>query len=592
MASDSTADGVLSSSSQPQRLTGRRALFASLVFLTAAGLLALMAAALFLPAGVDAWGIAMLAAFVLTLPWTTIGFWNALIGFLLMTFSRDPEGLVAPHLRTIRGDEAIDSSTAIAVCIRNEDPDRLARNLGWMIERLADTGEGRWFHVYMLSDSNQPDILAAEQALADSLSARFAGRVAVTWRQRVGGEGFKAGNLRDFLDRWGNRHEYMIVLDADSVMTPAAMMRLVRIMQANPRIGILQTLVTALPSDSAFARVFQFGMRLGMRSWTLGAAWWQGDCGPYWGHNAIIRIQPFAEHCRLPVLPGRPPLGGHVLSHDQLEAVLMRRAGYEVRVLPEEGGSWEENPPHLIEFIRRDLRWCQGNMQYFRFLGMPGLRPVSRWQLWIAIAMYLSGPGWIGFTVFGLIRQGPMDAELGLLLLFLSLTMNFAPKLATLADVLLRRRLREAFGGVTAILWSALAETVFTMLIVPICALSVTLFVLGLPLGRQMGWTAQQRDSEGVPLAFAFRRLWVHTVAGIAFAVSLFLLAPGALWIAAPFYTGLGAAILITMVSGAPRVGAIARDAGLCRLPEEVRSAGPDCASTLLGFNAVAAGAR
>ena len=592
MLSHFTASDVLPSSGESPRLTGRRVLFAALVFLTAAGLLALMAAALFLPAGIDAWGIAMLAAFVLTLAWTTIGFWNALIGFLLMTFARDPEGLVAPHLRSIRGDEAIDSSTAIAVCIRNEDPERLARNLGWMIERLAATGEGRWFHVYMLSDSNQSDILAAEKALADSLSARFDGRVAVTWRQRVGGEGFKAGNLRDFLDRWGNRHEYMIVLDADSVMTPAAMLRLVRIMQTNPKIGILQTLVTALPSDSAFARVFQFGMRLGMRSWTLGAAWWQGDCGPYWGHNAIIRIQPFAEHCRLPVLPGRPPLGGHVLSHDQLEAVLMRRAGYEVRVLPDEGGSWEENPPHLIEFIRRDLRWCQGNMQYFRFLGMPGLRPVSRWQLWIAIAMYLSGPGWIGFTVFGLIRQGPMDADLGLLLLVLSLTMNFAPKLATLADVLLRRRLREAFGGAPAVLLSALAETVFTMLIVPICALSVTLFVLGLPLGRQMGWTAQQRDSEGVPLGFALRRLWVHTAAGIAFAVSLFLLAPGAMWIALPFYTGLGAAILITMLSGAPRVGALARDAGLCRLPEEVRSAGPDCASTLIGFSSVAAGAR
>ena len=230
---------------------------------------------------------------------------------------------------------------------------------------------------------------------------------------------------------------------------------------------------------SAFARVFQFGMRLGMRSWTLGAAWWQGDCGPYWGHNAIIRIQPFAEHCRLPVLPGRPPLGGHVLSHDQLEAVLMRRAGYEVRVLPDEGGSWEENPPHLIEFIRRDLRWCQGNMQYFRFVGMPGLRTVSRWQLWIAIAMYLSGPGWMAFTAFGLIRQGPMDAELGMLLLILSLTMNFAPKLATLADVLLRRRLREAFGGAPAVLASALAETLFTMVIVPITALSVTLFMLG-----------------------------------------------------------------------------------------------------------------
>lgn len=564
-------------------LRARRILFAVLVIGTSLALLGLMGAAIFLPAGVDGWGIAMLAMFALTLPWTTIGFWNAITGFLLMSFARDPEGLVAPHLRSIRGDESIASSTAIGICIRNEDPARLSRNLRWMLERLTASGEGRWFHLYMLSDSNQPDILRAERALAEELSARFAGHLAITYRHRDGGEGFKAGNLRDFLDRWGASHEFLIVLDADSVMSPDAMLRLVRIMQSNPRIGILQTLVTALPSDSAFARVFQFGMRMGMRSWTLGAAWWQGDCGPYWGHNAIIRIKPFAEHCALPVLPGSPPLGGHVLSHDQLEAVLMRRAGFEVRVLPDEGGSWEENPPHLLEFIRRDLRWCQGNMQYFHFVGMPGLLTVSRWQLWIAIAMYLSGPGWMGFTLFGLIRHGPMDATLGFAMLVLSLLMNFAPKLATLADILLRRRLREAYGGVPRILVGALAETAFTMLIVPVTALSVTLFLIGLPFGRQMGWTAQQRDSEGVPFSFALSRLWPHLIAGFAFAVSLYLFAPGALWLAAPFYTGLAAATILTVVSGSPRVGAWARDAGLCRLPEEApRVLTPDALATLL----------
>ena len=573
-------------------LRARRMLFAVLVIGTSLALLGLMGAAIFLPAGMDGWGIAMLAMFALTLPWTTIGFWNAVTGFLLMTLARDPEGLVAPHLRSIRGDEAIASSTAIGICIRNEDPARLSRNLRWMLERLVATGEGQWFHLYMLSDSNRPEILLAEQQLADELSGRFAGHVAVTYRQRVGGEGFKAGNLRDFLERWGSLHEYVIVLDADSVMSPAAMLRLVRIMQTNPRIGILQTLVTALPSDSAFARVFQFGMRLGMRSWTLGAAWWQGDCGPYWGHNAIIRIKPFTDHCQLPVLPGRPPLGGHVLSHDQLEAVLMRRAGYEVRVLPDEGGSWEENPPHLLEFIRRDLRWCQGNMQYFHFVGMPGLLTVSRWQLWIAIAMYMSGPGWMGFTLFGLIRHGPMDPTLGFTMLMLSLMMNFAPKLATLADVLLRRRLREAFGGVPRILIGAIAETVFTMLIVPVTALSVTLFMIGLPFGKQMGWTAQQRDSDGVPFGFALRRLWPHLIAGVAFAMSLYLLAPGALWIAAPFYIGLAAATLLTVASGSPRVGTWARDAGLCRLPEEAPKFqhASDTPSTLLAQSTAAAG--
>ena len=145
-------------------------------------------------------------------------------------------------------------------------------------------------------------------------------------------------------------------------------------MQNNPQLGILQSLVVGMPTSSPFARVFQFGMRLGMRSYTLGSAWWQADCGPYWGHNALIRLEPFIRHCHLPELSSGPPLGGQILSHDQVEAALMRKAGYEVRVLPEEGGSWEENPPTLLEYIRRDLRWCHGNMQYWPLLTIPGLK--------------------------------------------------------------------------------------------------------------------------------------------------------------------------------------------------------------------------
>src|SRR5205807_10055383 len=164
-------------------------------------------------------------------------------------------------------------------------------------------------------------------------------------------------------ERWGRDHELAITLDADSFMPAAAMLRLVRVMQACPEIGILQGLVVGLPSTGAFARIFQFGMRLGMRSYTIGSAWWQGDCGPYWGHNAIVRLAPFMAHCDLPVLQ-EGAVKGHVLSHDQIEAVLMRKAGYEVRVLAEEGSSFEQNPPTLVEFIRRDLLWCQGNMQY------------------------------------------------------------------------------------------------------------------------------------------------------------------------------------------------------------------------------------
>jgi hypothetical protein len=223
-------------------------------------------------------------------------------------------------------------------------------------------------------------------------------------RRRSDGVGYKAGNIRDFLDRWGDDYDLMLGLDADSFLGASSILHMVRIVQANPMLGILQSLVVGMPSRSAFARIFQFGMRHGMRSYTMGAAWWAGDCGPYWGHNAVIRVAPFRAHCRLPVLSGNGPLSGHILSHDQIEAVLMRRAGYEVRVLPEEMESFEENPPHLTEFTRRDLRWCQGNMQYWRLLAMPGLKPMSRFQIAWAILMYLSAFAWVAFMLLAALK--------------------------------------------------------------------------------------------------------------------------------------------------------------------------------------------
>lgn len=569
-------------------LRTRRIGFVLLVLGTAVALLALMAVATF-PAGVDPLGVAMLALFALTLPWTAIGFWNAVIGLALMGFARDPEGLVAPHLRAITGDEPIASRTAVAICIRNEDTARVSRNLHWMLEGLVATGEASWFQLYVLSDTDDPTIAADEQALVERLEARFGARLALTYRRRARGGGYKAGNLRDFCERWGAAHEALIVLDADSVMTPAAMLRLVRVMQARPEIGILQTLATGLPSASAFARIFQFGMRLGMRSYTLGAASWQGDCGPYWGHNAIIRLAPFIEHCGLPVLPGGPPLGGDVLSHDQLEAVLMRRAGFEVRVLPEEDGSWEENPPTLLEFIRRDLRWCQGNLQYLKLGRMDGLLPVSRCQLWLAVAMYVGTPAWLGFMLLGLVRQGPFRSDIGAIVLGLTLLMSFAPKLATLLDVLARPRLRAAFGGAPRIVAGTLLETLFTVLIVPVCAVSVTLFVIGLAFGRQVGWAEQLRDAEGIPFGAALRRLWPHTLVGVGFSVWLVQAAPGALWlgIGASFALGLVGAIPIAILTAHPAVGRALGRIGLCRIPEEVRP--PDPASSTVLFRPFAA---
>ena len=375
-------------------------LFAALVLLTIAGLLALAGRALS-AGGLGATDALLLVLFGLTLPWSVIGFWNATIGFLVMRLSADPVATVLPAARRVRGDEPITASTAIAIFVRNEPPERVIRNLDAMMGELAAAGVAGRFHLYVLSDTSQREIAALEEKHFSSLEQKWRGRIPVTYRRRTVNTAFKAGNFWDFCERWGDRHEFAVTLDTDSFMTAAAILRMVRIMQAEPKLGILQGLVVGLPSTSAFARIFQFGMRLGMRSWTIGSAWWQADCGPYWGHNGVIRIAQFKAHCHIPKLPEGGVLGGHVLSHDQIEAALMRRAGYDVRVLPEEDLGWEENPPTLIEYLRRDQRWEQGTLQYGHFIFKPGMKIVSRFQLGFAMLMFLGSPAWIGMLVVG-----------------------------------------------------------------------------------------------------------------------------------------------------------------------------------------------
>src|SRR5262245_11019135 len=321
------------------------------VGLTMAGLTWLAVIALS-PGGFGAVDLVLAVLFAVTLPWYVIGFWNAAIGLLIMRFARDPVAAVMPVAGRVRGDDPITASTAVLLCIRNEPPERVVRLLEPMMEGLAARGVGARFHVYVLSDTSEADTAAAEDARFAALAAAWRGQIALTYRRRTQNTGFKAGNIRDFCQRWGKDHDFAIMLDADSVMTVDLVLKLVRIMQIDPRLGIVQSLVIGMPSASAFARIFQFGMRLSMRSYTIGSAWWQGDCGPYWGHNAIVRIAPFVTHCQLPVLAEGALVKGHVLSHDQIEAVLMRRAGYGVRVLAGEGSSFEQNPPTLLEFIR------------------------------------------------------------------------------------------------------------------------------------------------------------------------------------------------------------------------------------------------
>lgn len=554
---------------------GRRLLFAVLFTVTMAGSLALAALAL-APGGLGLIDVALLALFAVTLPWMVAGFWNAVIGLLIVRFCADPVAAVMPMAARVRGDEPVTESTAILLCIRNELPERMIRNLEPMLAGLDAAGCGGRFSLYVLSDTSNAGIAGAEEACFTALTSRWRDRIVITYRRRAVNTGYKAGNIRDFCERWGRNHNFAVTLDVDSLMTADAILRLVRIMQANPRLGILQGLIVGLPSTSAFARVFQFGMRLGMRSYTIGSAWWQGDCGPYWGHNAVLRLEPFIAHCALPVLSEDGTEDRHILSHDQIEAVLMRKAGYEVRVLPQEDLGWEENPPTLIEFIRRDLRWCQGNMQYWRFLSLPGIRPVSRYQLALAIVMFIGSPAWIGLLVLATFAVAFSDApasfiraDAGMALFMCMLVMWFAPKVASAIEVLLHSELRRGFGGAGRFIINLVLETVFSILLCPILWLGHTIFLAGLLFGREIGWIGQTRDDHAVPFTLALHNLWPHTLLGCAALGLLAATQPAAIPYALFLAGGPALAIPFAMVTAWPRLGGVAARVGIGRLPEE-----------------------
>jgi membrane glycosyltransferase len=556
-------------------LFGRRVLFAALFAATMAGSLALAALAL-APGGYGIVDITLLALFSVTLPWMVAGFWNAVIGLLIVRLCADSVAAVMPMAARIRGDEPVTASTAILLCIRNELPERMIRNLEPMLAGLDAAGYGERFHLYILSDTSDAAIAGHEEACFAALAARWGDPIGITYRRRMFNTGFKAGNIRDFCECWGHAHDFAVTLDADSLMSADAVLRLVRIMQDNPRLGILQGLIVGLPSTSAFARVFQFGMRLGMRSYTIGSAWWQGDCGPYWGHNAVLRLAPFIAHCALPILDGNGAAGRHILSHDQIEAVLMRAAGFEVRVLPQEDLGWEENPPTLIEFIGRDLRWCQGNMQYWRFLALPGLKPVSRYQLALAIVMFIGSPAWIGLLLLGTLAVAFSETpasfirvDAGMALFLCVLVMWFAPKIASIIDILWRKELHREFGGAALFIANCVIETVYSILLCPILWFGHTMFLTGLLFGREIGWIGQTRDDHAVPFTLALRNLWPHTLLGCATLGLLAMTQPVAIPYALFLAGGPALAIPFAMITAWPRLGGLAVRIGIGRLPEE-----------------------
>jgi len=539
-------------------------------------LLMMLAAASILGAG--GWtvlDVVLMACFAIGTPWTVLGFWNAAIGLWLLHVHKDPAAEVAPFASAGDLPTPIITKTAIFMTVRNEDPARAILRMKTIKASVDATDQGEAFSYFILSDTNAADVAEAEEKAIAAWQAKDPDGDRIVYRRRTDNAGFKAGNVREFCERWGRDFELMVPLDADSVMSGETIVKIVRMMQAYPKLGLIQTLVVGMPSSSAFARIFQFGMRHGMRSYTMGQAWWTGDCGPFWGHNAVVRIKPFVEECELPMLPGKPPLGGHVLSHDQVEATLMRRAGYEVRVLPFEGGSWEENPPTMLDFAKRDVRWCQGNMQYVKLLDLPGLKPMSRFQLVWAVLMFLGLPAWtfmiatLPFSAWQAqgIADYPGGLAIGLYAVFFA--MYLSPKIAGLIDAVLTKGGVASFGGPVRFTVSAALELVFSFLQGAVSSFRTTVFMVGLAFGKSVVWGGQSRDAYGISWTTAAENLWPQTIFGIALCGLTYVISPAAFWWSLPLTAGYLLAIPFAVITASPALGRWMQRNGIAGIPED-----------------------
>jgi membrane glycosyltransferase len=482
------------------------------------------------------------------------------------------------------------SLTALLMPIYNEDPVRTTSALRSMAEALAAIGANQRFEIVVISDSTDADAWVRETVAISLMRRALAGVMPVWYRRRWQNIARKSGNVEDFVTRWGARYDHMIVLDADSLIDAPTLLRLVQMMQADPSLGILQTAPQLIGARSFFGRLQQFASCVYGPVITRGLSAWSGDSGNYWGHNAIIRMAAFAQNCGLPTLKGRKPFGGHILSHDFVEAALIRRGGWKVR-MADCGGSWEESPPSLIDVAIRDRRWAQGNLQHMKIVGASGLSFVSRLHLGIGIMSYLSSPLWllmlgVGFALavqshlirpeyfshdFQLFPTWPrFDIELMMTLFWFSMVVLLIPKTLGLIRALLSRRIRRGCGGVIGVVASVSLETILSALYAPILMLVQSRHVFEVFMGRDSGWKPQNRDGGGTSWGDAWHFHQRHLLLSCMTAAIVYFLSPSLLAWVSPALLGLLLSVPLSRASGSEALGMSLKRFALLRTPEEL----------------------
>ena len=518
-----------------------------------------------------------LGLFVLTFGWVALSAMGVFAG--LVTRSN---GLLAdPSI-------ALSGRTVLIMPVYNEDPASACGALAAIAEDIKHLGLEKHFEIFILSDSDRPEIWPEELTAVQCLRQRLMDTMPVWYRKRDSNTARKAGNVRDFITHWGCRYDYMIVLDADSLIAGETLATLVREMDADPDLGILQSVPRLFGGETLFARLQQFSGVIYGPLFARGLSAWQGIDGNYWGHNAIIRVRAFAESAGLPKMNGPKPFGGDIRSHDFVEAALLRRAGWSVRMLTSLPGSWEECPPTLLDASIRDRRWAQGNVQHLAVVSAKGLRWPSRAHMLMGVASYASSPLWLSYVVIGLILSswigwypsGSASSEnwqqgstifnsQGMLALFLfTLALLLVPKIVGVIIAVLDRNIFPNQSR-RSILASAVLEQVFSIFYAPIVMAFHSSHLWEIFNGKDSGWAAQHRRGRAIPWSKLITRHRVQTAAGLIATLSLIWLSSPLLYWLLPMTIGLILSVPLSALSGSRRVGSALARNGLLNTPEE-----------------------
>jgi membrane glycosyltransferase len=519
--------------------------------------------------GISVLEACLLVLFVGLFAWIALSFASAVAGFLTAVFDRGYRLGIDPDkpLPTVH------SRTALLMPTYNEDPRRLLAGLRAIYESVAATGQLQRFDFFVLSDTRREDIARAEeQVFAELRELVPDGRARLFYRRRGDNSARKAGNIADWVRRFGGAYPQMLILDADSLMTGDSIVRLVAGMEHNADVGLIQTLPSVIGGRTLFSRMQQFGGRVYGPVIARGVAWWHGAESNYWGHNAIIRTRAFADHAGLPELPGRKPFGGHVLSHDFVEAALMRRGGWAAHMVPYLGGSYEEGPPTLTDLLVRDRRWCQGNLQHGKVVGSRGLHWISRVHMLIGIAIPLFQEG-IDFNA--LLHLSPsvywraQDEEQVVRLFAATMAVLLMPKVLGYFAMLLDPVERRGCGGAIRAFLSMLVETVLAALMAPVVMYVQSRGVAEVLSGRDSGWDAQQRDDGGISWISLVRGYGGLGVFGAFMGVLAWAVSPSlAAWMA-PVVIGMVLAVPVVALTSLRGPGAFLHRLGLLDIPEE-----------------------